>query len=328
MPQQIRAVGELHRWCCKWLEFYKLEKSVRIEVSVYGEFATIPRSQLTYVSGSHCFYNKASEENNMKKVTIIITALLGSVLIISAFPLASKVIDTTKAVILKRSVNTSSSVNGIPVEITVVGPKYLKVYNSFKLSNPSDISSYISKRQPQLNELAKVTSQRQIEVVVSPSRKLSLVEFGRKSEKHEMILDELSLDIFINDKWDHTVWFDNRTSVVDISQEASVLTKRIIEVESSRATPPLPVGSSVESTSPHAKMDVTVRYARGRMEAQAAVNLQADSDILLVDPTTDLADAFKDKTREVRVYQMPQLYVEQELRFGEAYRVKSTQQPD
>ena len=260
----------------------------------------------------------------MKKLLLIVFASTALIVVFLRLQKPPRIVEPTKAVNFVGS-TTSSSVHDIPLQVTQVRPNYVKVYNSFKVGTPEDLNSYLEKRKPQLSELAKATPNREIEVVISPSRKLSLEEFGRKSIAQGLLLDELSLDVFINDAWDHTVWFDKNTSVVDISQDASVLTTRIVEIESSNSMPPsssLPPDGRMSPQPP--KMDLAVRYARGRIKAVEAANLQTDPAILLVDPTTDLADEFKAKGQEVRVYQMPQLYVEKELRWGEIYRNKSS----
>lgn len=259
----------------------------------------------------------------MKKLFLIILASTALFVVFLRFQKRPRIIEPTKAVNVVGS-TTSSTVHDIPIQVTQVRPNYVRVYNSFKVRTPEDLSSYLDKRKPQLSELARATPNREIEVVISPSRKLSLEEFGRKSIDRGLLLDEINLDVFVNDAWNHTVWFDKNTSVVDISQDASVLTKRIIEIESSKSMPPSSSLPSDQRVSTEPPMDLAVRYARGRIKAVEAANLQKDPAILLVDPTTDLADEFKAKGQEVRVYQMPQLYVEKELRWGKTYRNKTT----
>jgi hypothetical protein len=257
-----------------------------------------------------------------KKLLLITLSLTGLIFWLSGFRRSTTVTEATQAARTKEAV-TSAAVHGIPVSLTEVTANQIKVANSFKIKTPDDLNSYINKRKPQLSNFANTTPTRQIEVVVSPSRRLSLEEFGRKAAYHGMQLDELSLDVFVNDAWDHTVWFDHRTSLVDISEDASLLAKQIIQLESSRSFPPSLSGSSEPATAPSAKVDLAIRYARGRIEALAGTKLQDDPAILLVDPTTDLADEFASQGREVKVHQMPQLYVEKELRWGNTYSNKA-----
>jgi hypothetical protein len=215
------------------------------------------------------------------------------------------------------------TIHGIPVQVVEVAPKHLKVINSFRVTKQEDINSYIEKRKPQLYELAKATPNRDIEVVVSPSAKMPLEGFGRKAAEHGLLLSELSLDIFVDNAWHHTVWLDKDNSMVNLSQEPSALARRIIEIESSSSNPSqLGQSSVIAQSSPAPKMEVAIRYARGRMNARSAERLQGDPAFLLVDPTTDLADEFASTGRNVRVYQMPQLYVERELRWGTLYKSK------
>jgi hypothetical protein len=101
--------------------------------------------------------------------------------------------------------------------------------------------------------------------------------------------------------------------------DAGALIRRIIEIESSAPSSPKTANLTDSPELPRDQVKVAVRFARGRLKAASALKLQEDQAILLVDPVTDIAENFKGQAPEVKVVQMPHLYVEKAGKFGGFY---------
>ena len=208
-------------------------------------------------------------------------------------------------------VDEQVSVNGLALRVRGFKPSHLKVSNVPRLATQEDIDLYVAKRRQDLTQLAQQSPDREVEVLISPSRKLFLEDFAEQVSEHRLALDALSLDLFIGEQWSHTVSFDRHTKMVDITADPKAIAERVIEIESLAPRPhPKPGVASVPAVDPE-NSKVAIRFVRGRLSTQAAATLQQDPAILLVDPITDIKDLFRDDARKVTVTEMPQLYVEQ-----------------
>lgn len=221
----------------------------------------------------------------------------------------------------REAVNYVTQAGGVSLKVTGVKGLYLKIYNSPRFNTLADIHSYINVRRGQLTKLANAHPDREIDVSVSPAEKLYLSDFGSILRQHQLALEELSLDVFVDDKWDRTVGFDKTSVLMTLSDNPHKLAQRVLEIESSR--PALPgAGDAL----PPGRTALGVRHARARGRAIAAARLQSEPGILLVDPVADIEDAFKTEAGTITVVTMPQLYVEKELRFGRLYAPENRRQ--
>jgi hypothetical protein len=254
----------------------------------------------------------------MKKYLILVGILCGTALVVPSLRSAKSQDRVNKAPRGKQA-HERVFVGDLPVSVKGVKPHSLRIYNSPQFTAEEDIQIYAGRRRIQLANLAAATPNNEIEVAVSPSRKLLLEDFERMAREQGLAFDELSLDLFVGDKWDRMVWFDRTTSLIDISRDAGALIRRIVEIESS-APAATKSGSPVESSElPLDRVRVAVRFARGRLKAASALKLQEDPAILLVDPITDISENFRGQANEIKIVQMPHLYVEKEGKFGTLY---------
>jgi hypothetical protein len=264
----------------------------------------------------------------MKRTLMLVGLLLGTAVL--GLPLIKPAKESTPSSpsFVNKKVDRIATLGNLSVRLKGIKEQYLKVYNSPKLNSQEEMDSYISERQSKLAEMAESNPERQIEVAVSPARKLSLVDFGDICKRNDLAIEELSLDIFVDGKWERMVWFDKTTALLDITQDAQTLTRRILEIESSRPAAPMDSASDKPTSDPAPPLPVqqatvSLRFARGLIKTASALRLQQDKVLLLVDPVTDLQDAFKDEAKEVRVKQMPHLYVDRELKFGRLYAAEN-----
>jgi hypothetical protein len=214
-------------------------------------------------------------------------------------------------------------VGDIPVRVKRYNQEALRVYNDPKFNSLEEIDSYVNKRKEQLQYLVGAHGDQEIEVTLSPARKLNLEEFLTLATKHGLAVSELSLDIFVDGKWDRMVWFDKTAPLVDLSKDSKTIIEKILETES--ATPGINKEEGAEEL-PAERTTVAVRYGRGKMNGPSALKLQKNAAILLVDPVTDIAESFKGQANEIVVAQMPQLYVYKAGKFGDFYDTRNRTQ--
>jgi len=273
----------------------------------------------------------------IKKTSIVVVGLVVVIVIASiALSLSGRTLAS------KGNFNQVPHINGLQLTVQGVQGRYLKVENVPRLKTKEDFDSYITQRREKLNQLASESPERQIEVAISPSHLISLEDFGSKASSHGLTIEELSLDIFINGKWDRMVWFDKTTALLDISEDAKSLAERVIEIESSRPQRPqkhlLAANEQTQSgvdfsnrkaqegvPLSEANAQVAIRFVRGTVAAVSAVKFQEDESILLVDPITDIQESLRERAREIKVTRMPHLYVEREIRFGALYSLNGAE---
>jgi len=217
------------------------------------------------------------------------------------------------------TVATGVDFEGTPV-IVKTNSGNTKAYVSQKFASLADIDNYVTKRKRALARLVQEDPERQIEVVISPSEKVPLREITTKA--NNLKLNELGLDLFADGKWNRMVQFDETSHLVDISGDISAIEQRITELETSAA----PVKNEQRNESDgraNQAFEFGVRFARGFMPARSAAALQRDERILLVDPVTDMADELQRRFGEVRIVDVPQLFVIREMKLGRGYGTNS-----
>lgn len=251
---------------------------------------------------------------------LIITGVLGFLALAAPLLRSAKTQGAgEKSVRSERSVERTY-VGDTPVTVKRHGNEAIRVYNDPKFTSLEEIDAYVNKRKEQLRYVASAQEDQDIEVALSPSRKLAAEDFLSIANKHGLSVAELSLDVFVDGKWDRMVWFDKSASLVDLTKDSKTIMKRIIELESS--TPGINKIDEGDEL-PVERTTMAVRYARGKIKGAAALKLQNNPAILLVDPVTDISDSFKGQANEITVAQMPHLYVDKVGKFGDFYATKN-----
>lgn len=213
-------------------------------------------------------------------------------------------------------VSTGVDFNGTPV-IVKLNNGQAKAYISQKFSSMADVDNYVARRKDALSALAQTSPDRDIEVVVSPARQLSLSDL--KQNAKGLALREIGLDLYVNGKWNRMVQFDETSRVIDVAQDAAAIEQRIRELESAPAPSkpgPDKTGGGLEGA---LDFQFGVRFARGFMPARSAAALQRNENILLVDSITDVAEELDRRFGKVRIVDVPQLFVIRETKFGNNY---------
>jgi len=213
------------------------------------------------------------------------------------------------------AVSTGIDFNGTPV-IVKLKNGHAKAYVNQKFSDLVDIENYVAKRKQALAKLVEANPAREIEVVISPAQQLSLRNL--KHSAGALRLKEIGLDLFVDDKWNRMVQFDETSHLIDISQDTDAIEQRVAELES-MSTPSKPNNVTSETSALDENFRFGLRFARGVMSARAAATLQESGQILLVDPVTDVTDELERRFGNVTVVDVPQLFVIRETKFGQAY---------
>lgn len=199
-------------------------------------------------------------------------------------------------------------INGADV-VAKIKPKaqLVKLYNRPVMRSIQDIEQYVQNRKRVLEFIALKTPERLVDVAISPSAVVGLERFWTLKQKHGVEVDNISLDVFTDGKWTSMVWI-GKDSNVDFNAEVS----QFIQQLKSLAPKPTPEmrAAGMNLFDPEKSM-FALRYVRAKMIAKDALALQAESVIRLVDPTDDLMEAFVGKAPEVKVIDMPHVYVVQ-----------------
>lgn len=214
----------------------------------------------------------------------------------------------------------SAYVGDVQVKVKRYNQNLLRVYNDPGFTSVEEIDLYVAKRKEQLRYLVGAHGDQEIEVALSPSRKLSAEEFLALAAKHGFTVNELSLDIFVDGKWDRMVSLDKTAGLIDLSKDSKTIISKVIEIES--ASPGINKEEGEEEL-PAARTTLAVRYGRGKINGPSALRLQKHASILLVDPVTDIAESFKGQADEVVVARMPHLYIYKFGKFGDFYNTKN-----
>lgn len=206
--------------------------------------------------------------------------------------------------------SNSRVVNGALVSAKGIRPFYLKIYNEAQLTDPQLLGNYIEERKLALEALVEVNSDRILEVAISPSEPVRLDQFWQMKEKYGLEVDELSLDLTINGKWDSMIWVAKENGMANPVNLSGSIGQVRQQLWGLLASVPLPPSEDGQRRAEKLKMaELTLRFARGRVRGQEASLLQGEESILLVDPITDLRDSFSNEAVEVEVVAMPHLYV-------------------
>lgn len=223
-----------------------------------------------------------------------------------------------------KPVERTVDVNGREVAVKAFGA-VAKANIGRKFRTEQEIKEYVQSRKKVLEGLALDDPGREIEVVISPNFEFSIEELKLRERIHGLRTTDLALDLYSGGKWDHMVQFDSTSKVIDINLNAADLIARLHEVENV----PRPVRNDRRSDPNEAygkpSFDsIGVRFARGRLKAIDAKNLQEDGAVMLVDPLTDVQDKLSSDYSSVEITDVPQPFVAREIISGFRYAPGNT----
>lgn len=179
----------------------------------------------------------------------------------------------------------------IDLEVRDGAPWFIHLKNNTRVENVPMLTAYKTARHDVMHDLAK-TPGRQVEVVVTPAKFLTVAEFSK------------------------TVVKQPKQIVVDVFTGSHFIMTSGLEVTSFRGWSQLEddlraqVNGSLDQFQGVKVGDLrlTVRSARMVMPAGMADSLISDPSVLLVDPLTDLADEYAGKAAVITVGNPPDVF--------------------
>jgi hypothetical protein len=217
-------------------------------------------------------------------------------------------------------VNRTTNVGETQVYLKGITPFYLKIYNNPNIRDLDSLDKYVESRKRVLKKLATQSPNRIISVDISPAEEISLIDFWHLRDRHGLDIDVLYLDLLVDGNWTATVCASDediegkKSRVFDFSKNGADIEKQLKKVYYS--TPP-PPGQGTARPDP-TSITYKIQHARGKIPSEKAIPLQGEPSILLVDPATDLKDAFSNKAADIYVVDMPHLYVMKRNILGKA----------
>jgi hypothetical protein len=244
-----------------------------------------------------------------KMPNLTVTAVIAAVIIgIFAFQSlrgeVGRAVPTTKV----------TEINSVPLSVKSFNGKakanLRKTFNS-----EDEIDRYVSDRKAKLEDMALDDPKREIEVVISSENTLSLGAMKEKATEAGLVISEMGLDFYVNGEWSRMAQFDASSSVIDPAWSAEEIAEKFHQIEGSTQA-----GNTKRSRQEAAFTSIGMRFARGRISADRARDMQADPEIMLVDPLTDIEDQLRSEYGEVKIGDVVQLFVLREMQFGQRYR--------
>lgn len=188
--------------------------------------------------------------HSKNKITIIV--LLPTLILMVALIANARTAQQSKLIYEEHSIN------GTHVIAKIRGTALIKLYNMPNLDTLDETEEYTKNRKKILSSLATTSPEKQIEVTISPSRILTLDNFWSLVEKHQIAVEELSLDVITDGKWSSMVWIGN--DVVNFSglQETR---EKLIDI-APKSTEEM--GARGEALFDSARSQFSIRYVRAK----------------------------------------------------------------
>jgi hypothetical protein len=202
------------------------------------------------------------------------------------------------------SVGRVDTVSGIPVTVKGIVPFYLEIYNRQEFAAVSQVEAYVQSRKATLAQLASQDADRQIEVSISPTACLGLSEAWKLKDTYALDVDEIAIEIWLRGERHSVMGVGDAKDpgerpVIDFTLSAEAVEARLREL--------LPPQVATAEGRDRADLEFKVAWIRGKMRAADALELASIPTIMLVDPISDLVDAYRGSAVEVRVVTVPHL---------------------
>lgn len=202
----------------------------------------------------------------------------------------------------EKEIGATDTVNGIRIGVKGHEPFYLKIYNSQEFADLGELEAYIANRRATLARLASENADRQIEVSISPKEPTDLQQVWQLKDAYRLDIDEMIVSFFLHGK-QHSVMLvgdpkdPGEQPMIDFTAQAEVVDARLRQL----------VPYQVFSEGVPGPDQLKIVWIRGKMRAADAMALDSTPSIMLVDPITDLLDAYYGRAVDIRVVTMPHL---------------------
>lgn len=207
----------------------------------------------------------------------------------------------------EREVGARDIVNGISVAVEGREPFYLEIDNLPQLTSLGAIDKYIANRKPSLAQLSKRNLSRKIEVSISPQQHMPVTQVWELRDSYKLDIDQMLVDLFIDGKW-HSVMFvgdpndPDEVPYVDFTAPADKFEAQVKQL--------IPAQTPDKTVLDSPKLELKISWLRANIQAADALDVSSNPAIMLVDPITDILDAYQGRAVEVTVQNVPHLLVE------------------
>ncbi len=204
----------------------------------------------------------------------------------------------------EREVGAVDTVNGIPIWVRGIEPFFLKIYNNQDLDTLNELQMYIKTRQFALSQLVNRNPNRQIEISISLNEYTSVPQVWRLIDTYGVDVDQMTVHCFLRGKW-HSVMFvgdprdPGEQPIIDFDGPAEAVERQLRQLIPSEA-----FVSNFDN--PH-DLEFKISWMRGKMRAANAIRLNSEPLVMLVDPISDLLDAYSGYAIDIEVVDVPHL---------------------
>lgn len=204
----------------------------------------------------------------------------------------------------ERQVGAVEIVNGIPVWVRGREPFYLKIYNRQEFTDLSELEVYGENRRITLAQLVSENADRQFEVSVSFEEYTDVSQVWQLKDAYGLDIDQMTANLFLHGEW-HSVMFvgdpkdPGEQPIIDFTESAEIVEAQLRQL--------VPSEAFAERTPGPSELEFKVSWIRGKMRAADAMKLDSTPSIMLVDPISDLLDAYVGRAVDIEVVDVPHL---------------------
>jgi hypothetical protein len=204
----------------------------------------------------------------------------------------------------ERQIGAVDTVNGISVWVRGQDPFFLKIYNRQEFTDLSELETYLENRRATGAQLVSENADRQIEVSVSFEEYTDVSQVWQLKDAYGLDIDQMTANLFLHGEW-HSVMFvgdpkdPGEQPIIDFTEPAE-----IVEAQLRQLVPPEPFAERIPGPS---ELEFKVGWLRGKMRAADAMKLDSTPSIMLVDPISDLLDAYVGRAVDIEVVDVPHL---------------------
>lgn len=203
----------------------------------------------------------------------------------------------------ENKIYAGDTVSGAELLLKGTEPYFIKIYNSTRIDSSEKLVRYISSRRAALEELSNKNPDRLIEVSVSFQGYIDLDRIWKIRDEFGLDIDQLTVHFFSSKGWIAVMGVGDPKApgekpVLDFSASASAAKERLKEL--------LPPTKQIKKFEPK-DLKSKIPWLRGKIRAKDAMSLDSQEWVILVDPITDLSDAYANRTLDLEVVSMPNL---------------------
>lgn len=204
----------------------------------------------------------------------------------------------------ERQVGSADEASGIRVWVRGHEPFYLKIYNRQEFADLGELQAYVENRRAALTHLANEDLDRQVEVSISLEEYTDVSQVWQLKTAYGLDIDQMTVHLFLNGER-HSVMLvgdpkdPGEQPIIDFTESAEAVKTQLRQLAS-------PVSVSEGDPNPY-EFEFKVAWMRGKIRAADALELDSERLVMLVDPVSDLSDAYNGRAVDVEIVDVPHL---------------------